>query len=328
MTTEEDAQSPSHDYESAHDELRDEVLHGLTQRPKRWPCRFLYDSAGSQLFEKICELDEYYPTRTETAILDRNIEEIVTLCGRRCLLLELGSGSSTKTRILLNRLRDAVAYVPIDISRQQLQYQVSVLNREYPKLAILPVYADYTRPLRMPDAVQGFDRKIVFFPGSTVGNFEPDEAVTFLRRMATLCGPRGSMIIGVDLKKNRDVLERAYNDSQGVTAAFNLNLLRRANRELGADFNLEHFRHRAIYRERIGCVEMRLVSTTRQVVHVNGTVAAFEQGEPLITEHSYKYSLEEFGEMAERAGFGVRRVWTDPRGWFSVHFLDPQPNGG
>src|SRR5262249_28731592 len=149
----------------------------------------------------------------------------------------------------LNRLRDAVAYVPIDISRQQLEYEASVLNREYPKLAILPVYADYTRPLRLPDAVQGFDRKVAFFPGSTVGNFEPDEAVAFLRRMATLCGPHGSMLIGVDLKKDRAVLERAYNDSQGVTAAFNLNLLRRANREFGADFNLEHFRHRAVYRE-------------------------------------------------------------------------------
>ncbi len=323
MTLEEDDHSASHDYESAFDELRDEVVRGLMLRPKRWPCRFLYDSAGSQLFEKICQLDEYYPTRTETAILDRNIEEIVTLCGSRCLLLELGSGSSTKTRILLNRLRDPIAYVPIDISRRQLQCQAAVLNKEYPKLAILPVYADYTRPLRLPEAVQNFDRKIVFFPGSTVGNFEPDEAVTFLRRMAALCGPHGSMLIGVDLKKERAVLERAYNDSQGVTAAFNLNLLRRANRELGADFDLERFRHRALYYERSGCIEMRLVSTSRQVVHVDGIAAAFERGEPLITEHSYKYTIEGFGEMAERVGFAIRRVWTDPRGWFSVHFLEP-----
>jgi dimethylhistidine N-methyltransferase len=325
MTLQEPDPSALDDFESAYDELREEVLQGLLLRPKSWPCRFLYDHAGSQLFEKICRLDEYYPTRTETAILERSIDEIVALCGSRSVLLELGSGSSTKTRMLLDRLSDPIAYVPIDISRQQLQHEAAALNKEYPRLAIVPLCADYTHPLRLPQALQNLDRKIVFFPGSTIGNFEPEDAVTFLRRMATVCGPHGSMLIGVDLRKERGVIERAYDDSQGVTAAFNLNLLRRANRELGADFDLERFRHRATYRERNGCVEMSLVSTCRQVVHVNGMSVVFERGEPLITEHSYKYTIEGFAAMAERAGFAMRRVWTDPKRLFSVHFLDHAP---
>lgn len=308
------------DFEPATDSLREEVVRGLLQRSKTWPCKFLYDHRGSLLFNQICLLDEYYLTRLETWILETHIEEISELCKPECLLLELGSGNSSKTRLLLDHI-GAAAYVPIDISRQQLLNSASALNGDYPRLEILPVCADYTRPFSLPASSKGQRRTIVFFPGSTVGNFEPDDAVTFLRRMATLFQADGGMLIGVDLQKPKAALEPAYNDAQGVTAAFNLNLLRRANRELGADFDLDNFQHRAIYNEQDGRIEMHLVSVCAQTVHVGEAAISFRQGEHITTEHSYKYTLEGFADIASRAGLTVGKVWTDPRGWFSVHFL-------
>jgi L-histidine Nalpha-methyltransferase len=307
------------DLEPTTESFREEVLSGLRQQSKKLPCKFFYDHRGSLLFEEICNLEEYYLTRLETGILDGYIEEISALCGSEFVLAELGSGSSTKTRLLLNHLR-ATAYVPIDISRQQLLDSAGALGKDYPRLAIVPLCADYTQEFRLPSLTFG-KRTIVFFPGSSVGNFEPPNAATFLSRIRAICKPDGGMLVGVDLQKSRSVLERAYNDARGVTAAFNLNLLLRANRELGADFDLDRFRHRAIYNEQEGRIEMRLVSLRAQTVHIGEETISFIRDEYITTEHSYKYTVEGFEEIAKRAGFAVRQVWTDPRRWFSVFFL-------
>ncbi|MGH7985243.1 MAG: L-histidine N(alpha)-methyltransferase [Candidatus Binataceae bacterium] len=302
-------------------DFRKEVRRGLRLHPKTLPCKFLYDQRGSELFERICRLEEYYPTRTEMWIIERHIDEISAACGSGALLIELGSGDGAKIRQLLSHLHDPIAYMPIDISREQLFDRAAALSRDYPRLEVLPVRADYTQPMRLPAPSREPRRVVAFFPGSTIGNFEPDETVDFLRRIAVLCRRDGGLLIGADLRKSKAVVERAYNDVEGVTAAFNLNLLRRMNRELNADFRLGNFRHRAVYNELHGRIEMHIVSLVEQTIHIEGEAIAFQAGESIITEHSYKYTLDGFASLARRAGFSVRQVWTDPQRWFSLQLL-------
>jgi dimethylhistidine N-methyltransferase len=299
--------------------LRD-VLAGLGRRPKALPCKYFYDARGADLFDKITELDAYYPTRTEVAIMRYHAREMAFLLGRRARLVELGSGSSTKTRILLDALMDVDAYVPVDISLDYLGPASDALRREYPGLAILPVCADYTRPFDLPARAE-VGRTTVYFPGSTIGNFQPTEARQFLKVVAGLCGKKGGLLIGVDLKKDPAILHTAYNDEDGVTAAFNLNLLARINREIGGDFELSRFRHRAFYDAPAGRIEMQLVSTARQTVHVGTARFDFSEGEAISTEYSYKYTVEEFQKLAAVAGFVPSRVWCDEQRLFSVHYL-------
>lgn len=299
---------------------REEVLSGLGRRPKTLPCKHLYDAHGSRLFDQICELEEYYPTRTELRIMQKNVGEMVECLGPRCLLVEYGSGSSIKTRILLDHMLDPAAYVPIDISREHLADSAARLREAYPNLEIVPFCADYTATFDLPDPAVEYERAIVYFPGSTIGNFDPSEARRFLRRMASVAGPGGALLIGVDLRKDRSILEAAYDDARGVTAAFNKNLLTRINRELGGAFDLDAFEHEAIYNVEEGRVEMYLVSLIDQHVRVDGELVGFERGERICTEHSYKYTLTGFADLALAGGFRVKRVWTDPENYFSVQY--------
>ena len=301
--------------------FREETLAGLRARPKSLPCKYFYDETGSRLFDRICELDEYYPTRTEMAILRDRIEEISAVLGPDVALIEYGSGSSTKIRILLDAIDTLAAYIPIDISCDHLQRSSEDLAASYPGLPILPVCADYTGTFSLPPLPGPAARKVVFFPGSTIGNFDPEEAARFLGRIASLVGSGGGLLIGVDLKKAPRILEAAYNDAEGVTAEFNLNLLRRINRELGADFDPDRFRHEAFYSRERGRIEMHLKSAAEQTVTIGGVSIRFERGERIHTESSYKYAPEEFARLAARAGLDVESVWIDPRRLFSIQHL-------
>jgi dimethylhistidine N-methyltransferase len=300
--------------------LRD-VLRGLARRHKRISCKYLYDRRGSRLFDEICELPEYYPTRTETAITETYVEEMVRCVGPRCMFIEYGSGSSTKTRLLLDRLPCPAAYVPVDISREHLRFSADQLRTYYPDLDVLPVCADFTHRFELPSSRRPVERRVVYFPGSTIGNFTRPRAVRLLRGIASLCGAGGGLLIGVDLIKNPAVLRAAYNDSRGVTARFNLNLLARFNRELGADFQIDQFRHRAIYNEQRGRVEIYLVSLVDQTVALAGRQIRFSRGERIHTENSHKYDLAGFEALAGEAGMHVERVWIDSARWFSVQAL-------
>lgn len=307
--------------------LRD-VHDGLRRRRKRLPCKYFYDAVGSRLFDRICELDEYYLTRCELDLLHRHAGEMAETVGPGAVLIEYGSGSGLKTRLLLDRLRDPAAYVPVDISGEHLERSAARLARRYPGLPVLPVVADFTRPIDLPPLPATAGRRVVFFSGSTIGNFRPAEAVRLLRQMGQVCGPAGGLLVAADLKKDRAVLEAAYNDRAGVTAAFNLNLLTRINRELGGDFDPQAFRHHAFYNARRGRVEMHLVSREDQTVSVGDTLVSFRRGETVRTEYSYKYSPNDFAALAGRAGLGVKRLWTDGKGWFSVQWLTAQAGGG
>ena len=298
-----------------------EVVQGLSQTRKSLPCKFLYDEEGSRLFSEICELEEYYPTRIENQILRENIFEIAGLIGGSCRLVEFGSGTSEKTRHLLAHLSEMSSYVPIDISGAQLRESAGHLAREFPNLEICPVEADYCGISELPGTNREPGKTVAFFPGSTIGNFEPDEAVRFLRNVASICGIGGGLLIGVDRKKDRRILEPAYNDRKGVTARFNLNILVRANRELGADFDLKSFRHHAPYIEALGRIEMRLVSTCPQTVRVDSRNFSIEEGECITTEYSYKYTLPGFAGLASKAGFELVKSWEDHNHLFSVLFL-------
>lgn len=298
-----------------------EVLQGLRKPQKELPSKLFYDQVGSQLFEQICDLDEYYLTRTETAIMQASIGEIAALLGKGCLLIEYGSGNSKKTRILLDHLPELVGYLAIDISKEHLLRSTADLAAAYPGLDVIPIWADYTSYFVLPVIHKPVVRKIAYFPGSTIGNFYPDEAVAFLERIAGTIGSSGVLLIGVDLKKDPAVLNLAYNDRAGVTAAFNLNLLARLNGEFGADFQLEQFAHHAFYNEAEGRIEMHLISLREQTVHIDGQEIHFEQGETILSEVSYKYTLEEFARLAAQAGFKVGRVWTDEDARFSVQYL-------
>jgi len=299
------------------DVVRQEVLAGLAARPKRLPCKLFYDEVGSRLFERICELDEYYLTRTELVILRERVGEVARLARAGCRVVEFGSGASVKTRLLLDALERPSSYVPIDIARGALLESAAALSLDYPELDVQPVCADYTREVELPLVADGV-RTLGFFPGSTIGNFEPAEAVTFLRRVRAHCGTNGLLLIGADLKKERLTLEAAYDDREGVTAEFNRNILRVLNREHGGRFSLEAFRHRAFYDERHGRVEMHLVSTVRQRVAVGSELVSFEAGEAIVTEHCYKYALDQLQGLARKSGFEPLRTWTDARALFAV----------
>lgn len=305
-----------------HSAFEAEFVAGLRRRPRMVPCKFFYDERGSRLFERICELPEYYPTRTEIGILERNAFALSSFCGPRCRLVELGSGSSRKTRILLDHLVAPAGYIPIDISRSSLDEAAARLALEYPWLEILPVCADYGQRIELPAPKSDRRRTTIFFPGSTIGNFEPVQATVFLEHIGTWCRSGDRMLIGVDLEKPRAVLEAAYNDAQGVTAAFNLNLLARANAELGADFDASAFCHRATYHEREGRIEMHLVSKRDQVVHIAGETFAFGRNEAILTEFSYKYRPADFSTVAAAAGWQMVDRWSDPKQWFSIFALE------
>jgi len=309
------------DLEPEREQFRREVLSGLRKSPRELPTKYLYDRRGSYLYERICNLDEYYIPRTEAAIMERYIGEMVARLGPNVTLVEYGCGSCTKTRFLLDHMPDLTTYVPIDISREQLLQVAGELGRDYPALEILPVCADYTSDFDLPLPGRPGDRVAVYFPGSTIGNFAPSAAVDFLKRIAAICGAGGALLIGADLKKDPGVLHSAYNDREGVTAAFNLNLLVRINRELNADFRLERFRHHAFYNREAGRIEMHLVSLKDQVVNLDGVSIHFAAGETIWTESSYKYDLADFKQLAVSSGFTVEKVWTDERNWFGVHYL-------
>ncbi len=297
-----------------------EVLDGLTQAPKRLPSKLFYDARGSALFEQICGLDEYYLTRTELDILTTHIDEIVRGIGPGRVLLEYGSGASVKTRLLLDALESPVAYIPIDICEPALNASREDLSRAYPHLPIFPVCGDYTGPLQLP-RVSPPARTVAFFPGSTIGNLDNSAAVEFLKTVRVHCGAGGKLLIGVDLRKDEETLLAAYNDRQGVTAQFNLNILRVLNREYNAYFRPEEFAHRAIWNDAAGRIEMHLVSQCRQTVQVDSMAVRLDAGEPIVTEHCHKYSLSQFRTLSEKGGFRVEQVWQDRRQLFGVHLL-------
>lgn len=308
-----------HDYAPEPADLVAECLAGLRASPRTLPCKFFYDRRGSQLFDQICELPEYYPTRTELGIMYRCIHDIASRLGQRCLLIELGSGSSLKTRVLLRHLAGPAGYVPIDISREHLLDAARELANEFPQLPIMPVCADYLQPMRIPSPPRQVARRILYFPGSTIGNFHPHEARAFLRRLAQIVKPNGGLLIGVDLRKSPDLLLPAYNDAQGITAAFNLNLLARINREADANFNLSQFQHKAIWNDAHSRVEMHLIAIRDQAVTVAGERFYFSAGDSICTECSYKHTVAGFAELAE--DFEVQAVWTDSQRLFSVQYL-------
>jgi dimethylhistidine N-methyltransferase len=313
--------SPSFDRPRSCDGFLSEAVAGLSRPQKTLPCKFLYDDEGSRLFNEICELEEYYPTRTENQILRDNMDEIADLIGCGCRLVEFGSGTSAKTRDLLAHLPDMSGYVPIDISGPQLLESAGQLAGEFPGLEIYPLEADYEGISEIPATKRKPNRTVAFFPGSTIGNFDPFAATAFLRKIAFLCGSDGNLLIGVDRKKSKRILGPAYNDRKGVTAKFNLGILARANRELGADFDLSAFRHRAPYNETHGRIEMHLVSQRPQIVHLDSREFTFEEGEHITTEYSYKYTVPGFAGLASRAGFELVRNWEDRDHLFSVLFL-------
>jgi len=308
-----------HDYHPPAEDLLGEVLNGLSRRPKRLAPKFFYDRRGSRLFDAITRLPEYYPTRTEIGILQQQGEAIAAHLGHDSVLIELGSGSPRKIRVLLDSLRPAV-YMPVDISGEHLRDSASNISRDYPDMQVEAVCADYSASLHLPEMPQEAARA-AFFPGSSIGNFDPPAAVDLLRDVGEVLGPGGAMLIGVDLKKDWHKLEAAYNDSRQLTAAFNLNLLTRINREADADFDITRFAHRAFYNEAEGRIEMHLVSTCAQQVHVDGHRIEFAAGETIHTENSYKYSVEEFHDLGAEAGFAAEQVWIDNRNLFSVHCL-------
>lgn len=321
MTTATKTTPALHDIRPESENLRQEVLAGLRQTPKQLPCKLFYDERGSQLFNQICELEEYYPTRTEKAIMEDSIEEMANLIGPNTALIEYGSGSSDKIKILLDHLPHLGAYVPVDISIDHLKQAAAQIAFLYPHVEVVPVSADYTHHLEIPPLPNTISHRVVYFPGSTIGNFHPQEAALFLQKIAQECGAHGGLLIGVDLKKDTAVLNLAYNDPLGVTAAFNLNILTHLNCELGMDFQEEQFQHEAFYNEAMGRIEMHLVSLRQQVVHLSGTAVTLAANERIWTESSYKYSLPEFAALAISAGFYVDKVWTDPQNLFSVQYL-------
>ena len=306
----------------ANDALVREVIAGLRATPKTLPPKLFYDEVGAALFEEICRLDEYYLTRTELSILRACVGELAELAGPRCMLVEYGSGAGEKIRLLLDAMQDPAAYVPIDISGEQLTRVASELRALYPAIAVMPMCADYTRNVHLPAAPWGM-RRVAFFPGSTIGNFHPAEAAAFLSRIRRAIGPSGGLILGVDRRKDERILDAAYNDRRGITAEFNLNLLRRLNREVDAEFDLSAFRHRAFFNSDASRIEMHLESVRDQIVRIADQHLWFVKGETIWTESSYKYDEDGFATLVAAAGFRLVKRWTDEREWFWIAFLEP-----
>jgi dimethylhistidine N-methyltransferase len=295
-----------------------EIFAGLGAATKTLPPKFFYDERGSDLFDRICDLPEYYLTRTELDIVRHNVTEMARIIGPQASLIEFGSGASIKVRILLDNLDRLAAYVPVDISKDFLVDAANKIQADYPHIEVLPVAADFTHPFDLPDPKVMPLRNVVYFPGSTIGNFSPAAALELLRVMYQEAGEDGGLLIGIDRQKDPAVLERAYNDSAGVTAEFNLNLLRHINREYGANFDLSQFRHKAHYNSIDGRIEMRLVSKVAQTVEVAGRKFDFRENEAIVTEHSHKYTIDGFAAMVRRAGFEIGKIWSDEQDWFSV----------
>ena len=303
--------------------MLDEVVAGLSASPRTLPAKYFYDERGSALFDRITELDEYYLTRTETAILTGHIEQIAGAIGPRALVVEPGSGSSVKTRILLDHLDDPVGYVPIDISGEHLRGAAEKLRERHPDVPILPLEADFTQPLTLPVPPIPPERRVVYFPGSTIGNFTMLEAARLLTRMRRLAGPGGAVLIGFDRLKDRDRLLAAYDDAEGVTADFNLNILRHINRQLDGDFDPAGFEHRAVFNEDASRIEMHLVSRRPQTVRLAGHTFRFAAGDAIVTEHSHKYAPDAFADLAASAGLEATGSWTDADELFAVQLLEP-----
>lgn len=311
------------DLSPAVEQFRHDVVESLSRQPQReLPTQYLYDERGSQLFDRICELPEYYPTRTELSIMERDAKAMAEAIGPEALIVEYGSGSSIKTRHLLDHLPQAAGCVLVDISRDHLLRSAEALAERFEQVEILPVCADFTAPFDVPTPQASVRRRVVYFPGSTIGNFLPEHATALMQQMAEQVGPGGGLLIGTDLRKDPAVLEAAYNDAQGVTAEFNLNLLRRINRELGANFRLDAWRHQAIYDEELGRIEMLLISRDDQVIEVAGRRFGVARGEAIRTEYSHKYAIEGFHRMASKIGFEPVQTWTDPQQLFAVHLLE------
>jgi len=308
-----------HDHQPDFASLRDEVLAGLNAQPKVIPPKFFYDERGSQLFDAICELPEYYPTRTEIAILQNHAHEIAELAGPETLLIELGSGASKKVRLLLEAVRPAV-YMGVDISKNFLLQATAKLAADYPWLNVHAACADFSQTLNLSYCPTEF-KKLAFFPGSSIGNFDTAQAIVFLEQLKETLIPDGALLIGVDLKKDPQILNAAYNDAQGVTADFNLNLLQRIKNELDTDLDPSQFQHHAFYNEDRGRIEMHLVSCKQQQLRIEDYRFSFEAGETVHTESSYKYSVEEFQRLASAAGYQPEQVWIDKQQLFSVHYL-------
>jgi dimethylhistidine N-methyltransferase len=300
-------------------DFRADIIQGLSSSEPYISPKYFYDEAGSRLFEEICNSDEYYPTRTEVGIIRNNIDDIVEVLGKDCLLIEPGSGDSYKVRLLLDALRP-IAYLPIDISKRYLQDEAQKLAAEFTWLNVHAICADFTGKLELPYHVESTD-KVAFFPGSTIGNFVPELAVKVLEEIRTMVGKDGGLLIGVDLQKDTSILNAAYNDKKGYTAEFNKNLLVRINRELGADFNVDLFQHYAFFNEEEHRIEMHLVCVQDQQVKIDDQMFQFKKDQSILTEYSHKYSVESFQELAEQAGFKSVKTWVDDDRLFSLHYL-------
>jgi L-histidine Nalpha-methyltransferase len=305
---------------AASESFAEHVAHGLSDSPKWLSAKYFYDAAGSELFEQITELAEYYPTRTELTILREHAADMSGYIPLSAALVEFGTGSSRKARILIDAAPQLAAYVPVDISAEFLHQEAAAMRRDFPWLAVLPVAADFTRDFDLPAQIRARPR-VGFFPGSTIGNFEPEDAAEFLRQAGRILGAGATMIVGVDRIKDAAVLNAAYDDAAGVTAKFNLNVLARMNRELGGNFDLSTFRHRAFYNAEHHRIEMHLESLKDQSVMVIGRMFDFREGETIHTENSYKYTLESFRALAESAGWRPVATWTDENDYFAVHAL-------
>lgn len=309
------------DFHPTAESFHDAVVGGLSSQPKTLPCKYFYDRRGSQLFDQICELDEYYVTRSELQIMRRHAAEMASQIGRDVMLVEYGSGSSVKTRLLLDELPSPAAYVPVDISKQHLQATADDLASVYPEIEVLPVCADFTCGFRLPTSVRPPSHVAVYFPGSTIGNFTPDAAIQILDQISRQVGVGGGLLIGIDLQKPISILEAAYDDARGVTAEFNLNLLSRIDDELDADVDVDQFSHRAKYNSIFHRIEMQLVSETQQAIRVGDKRIELDKGEAITTEFSHKYTVEGFSDMAAKVGFQLHKSWTDADDRFAVLHL-------
>ncbi len=299
-----------------------DVIGGLTSTPKRVPPKYFYDAAGSHLFDRITEQPEYYPTRCEMRILEAHAGDIAKLMPAGAALVEFGSGSNKKARILLKAAPQLACYVPVDICGEMLEQEAAELRPDFPELKVLPVTADFTQSFELPPEAKAAPVRVGFFPGSTIGNFEPHEAAAFLRHAGNILGPGARLIVGADLIKPAEVLNAAYNDKDGITAKFNLNLLNRINRELGGNFHLDCFEHHAFFNRERNRVEMHLASLKRQKVRVGGETIDFRAGETIHTENSYKYSIEKLTALARGAGWRPLGAWTDARNYFSIQAFE------